>query len=118
APAPLVNDLAFLRRVSLDTVGLIPTPEQIERFLADPPETRRSLVIARLLDDPGWADHWVGYWQHVLAENPGLTKPTLNNSGPFRWYLHEAFLDNKPLDRLVTELISMEGGAAMGGPAG
>ena len=117
-PAPLVDDLAFLRRLSLDVLGVIPTPEQIEQFLADPTEERRAAAIDRMLHDPGWADHWVGYWQHVLAENPGLTKPSLNNSGPFRWFLHESFLDNKPLDRLVTELILMEGGAASGGPGG
>ncbi len=117
-PAPLVDDLAFLRRLSLDVVGVIPSPRQVELFLADPPETRRSAAIDRLLADPGWADHWVGYWQHVLAENPGLTKPTLNNSGPFRWFLHESFLDNKPLDRLVAELVQMDAGPSAGGPAG
>ncbi len=117
-PTPLVDDWEFIRRVSLDVIGVIPTPEAIEQFFADPAPLRRAAVIDRLLDDPGWADHWVGYWQDVLAENPGLTKPTLNNSGPFRWYLHEAFLDNKPFDRIVTELLTMEGGRKSGGPGG
>lgn len=117
-PTPLVDDWEFIRRVSLDVIGVIPTPEAIEQFFADPAPQRRAAAIDRLLDDPGWADHWVGYWQDVLAENPGLTKPTLNNSGPFRWYLHEAFLDNKPFDRMVTELLTMEGGRKSGGPGG
>lgn len=118
APAPVVDDWAFIRRASLDIVGTVPTPEQIEEFFADPPETRRAAAIDRLLDSPGWADHWVGYWQHVLAENPGLTKPTLNNSGPFRWFIYESFLDDKPIDRFVTELVMMDGGRRSGGPAG
>jgi hypothetical protein len=42
----------------------------------------------------------------------------LNNTGPFRWWLHEALLDNLPMDRFVTELVSMEGSAQYGGPAG
>jgi hypothetical protein len=42
----------------------------------------------------------------------------LNNTGPFRWYVHEAFSDNKPMDRFATELILMEGSAHYGGPAG
>jgi hypothetical protein len=117
-PAPPLDDLAFLRRVSLDVVGVNPAPREIEQFLADPDGERRARAIDRLLDDPRWADSWVGYWQHVLAENPGLTKPSLNNSGPFRFYLHEAFLDNKPLDRFASELVMMEGGGADGGPAG
>jgi hypothetical protein len=117
-PRPLVDEFAFLRRLALDTTGLIPSPEQISRFLNDPRESRRQLAIDRFLADSGWADHWVGYWQDVLAENPGLTKPMLNNTGPFRWFLYESFLDNKPFDRFVAELISMDGSKLGGGPAG
>src|SRR5206468_10111129 len=44
--------------------------------------------------------------------------PTLNNTGPFRRFLHRAFLDDLPFDRFVTELVRMEGGKLSGGPAG
>ena len=54
---------------------------------------RRERLIDAFLADPRWADHWTGYWQDVLAENPNLLNPTLNNSGPFRFFIHEAFLD-------------------------
>src|SRR6185369_14006664 len=104
--------------VSLDASGLIPTPAEIRAFLADPPAERRSRAVERLLASPSWADHWVSYWQDVLAENPGILKPTLNNTGPFRWWLHEAFLDNWPIDRFVTELVLMDGSRMYGGPAG
>jgi len=117
-PAPPIDDWAFLRRVTLDTVGAIPTRQQIEAFDHDSAATRRSLAIERLLNDPGWADHWVSYWQDVLAENPGIVKPMLNNTGPFRWWIHESLLDNKPFDRMVTELVMMDGSAYYGGPAG
>ena len=116
--APLVGDYAFLRRLALDTVGRGPTVEELNRFLADSARDRRAQAIDRFLQHPGWADHWVSYWQDVLAENPGIVKPMLNNTGPFRWYVHEAFSDNKPMDRFVTELILMEGSAHYGGPAG
>ena len=116
--APLTDDLTFLRRVTLDVLGLPPTPEQIAAFAADRSPERRANVVQRLLADPSWADHWVGYWQDVLAENPGILKPTLNNTGPFRWFLHQAFRDNMPMDRLATELILMEGSKLGGAPAG
>ncbi|WP_298869404.1 DUF1553 domain-containing protein, partial [uncultured Gimesia sp.] len=116
--SPLLNDLAFLRRLSLDTTGTVPSPDLIQAYLADNPETRRANAITRLLNDPGWADNWVGYWQDVLAENPNVIKPTLNNSGPFRWWIHESFYDNKPFDRFLTELVMMEGSKYFGGPAG
>ena len=117
-PAPLVDDAAFLRRLALDTVGVPPTPEQLRAFLADNSPTKRAAAIDRFLALPGWADHWVGYWQDVLAENPAILKPTLNNTGPFRWWIHESFLDNKPMDRFATELVAMEGSVYGGGPAG
>lgn len=117
-PGPLSADLAFLRRVTLDTVGVVPTEAEIAAFQSDSPETRRENVIKRLLDDPRWADHWMGYWQDVLAENPNVINPTLNNTGPFRWWIHESLVDNKRADLFVTELIRMEGSERFGGAAG
>ena len=119
APKPDAGDAAFLRRAALDVVGRIPTPEEIDRFLADPPEERRANAVGRYLaDDLGWADGWVGYWQDALAENPTLVNPTLNNTGPFRDWLHEAFFDNLPADRFATELIRMRGSQHAGGAGG
>ncbi|MFV1996255.1 MAG: DUF1553 domain-containing protein, partial [Verrucomicrobiales bacterium] len=72
----------------------------------------------RLLEDDRWADHWVSYWQDVLAENPNLLKPSLNNSGPFRFWIFESLLDNLGMDQFVTELVMMEGSSSAGAPAG
>lgn len=116
--APLADDYSFLRRVFLDTVGVVPTQAEIDEFFDDLPRRRRENVIDRLLSDGRWADHWVGYWQDVLAENPALLKPQLNNTGPFRWWIHQSFLDNKPFDRFATELVMMEGSIYQGAPAG
>jgi hypothetical protein len=115
---PLASDLAFLRRVTLDTVGVVPSPKEIDAFQNDSSPNRRALVIDRLLADPRSADHWMGYWQDVLAENPNILNPTLNNTGPFRWWIHESLVDQKPLDLMVTELIRMKGSERFGGPAG
>jgi mono/diheme cytochrome c family protein len=115
---PLTDDLTFLRRVTLDTVGVVPTLEEITAFKEDRSEKRREKVVDRLLNDPRWADHQMGYWQDVLAENPNILNPTLNNTGPFRWWLLESFRDNKPMDLFVTELIRMRGSERFGGPAG
>jgi hypothetical protein len=115
---PLATDAAFFRRLALDTIGVVPDGAEVEAFLADPRPDKRARAIDDRLADPRWADAWMGYWQDVLAENPGILKPTLNNTGPFRRYLHGAFLDNTPFDRFATELIRMEGSALGGGPAG
>jgi hypothetical protein len=117
-PAPLVDDAAFLRRLALDTIG-VPLPEtEVRSFLADRASDKRVLMIDRLLDDERLADHWVSYWQDVLAENPNILKPSLNNSGPFRYFLYESFRDRKPFDRFVTELVLQRGSEREGGSAG
>tara|TARA_Y100000588_G_scaffold394607_1_gene515991 strand:+ start:6606 stop:9866 length:3261 start_codon:yes stop_codon:yes gene_type:complete len=118
-PLALTDDWAFLRRVALDTVGVVPTPEQIAAFQNDKKPGRRARAIDRFLkDNLGWADHWTSYWQDVLAENPNILKPMLNNTGPFRFWIHESLQDNKPMDRFLTELVMMEGSKYYGGPAG
>src|SRR4030095_1289291 len=90
--SPLIDDAAFLRRVTLDTIGLPPTPDEIVAFLADSSADKRTKTIDRLLADSRWADRWTPYWQDVLAENPNMLKGTLNNTGPFRWWIYEALL--------------------------
>lgn len=115
---PLCDDLTFLRRVTLDTVGVVPTLAEWEAFAADTGADKRRHAIDRLLADPRCADHAMGYWLDVLAENPNILNPTLNNTGPFRWWLYESLLDDKPLDLFVTELLRMRGSERFGGPAG
>lgn len=115
---PQINDAAFLRRVYLDTVGVPPGADAVRAFLQDKSTDKRTKIVDKLLQDERWADHWVSYWQDVLAENPNMLKPSLNNTGPFRWYLYEALRDNKPLDRMVTELIMLRGSEREGGSAG
>ena len=114
----LSDDLAFVRRVSLDTVGVPPTVEEIDAFVKSTDKDKRSKFIDARLKDDRWADKWMGYWQDVLAENPNMLNPTLNNTGPFRWWIHESLLDDKPLDLFVTELVRMKGSERFGGPAG
>jgi hypothetical protein len=118
ASAALVDDASFLRRAYFDTVGVPPTAREVREFLSNPSPDKRNEVLDRLLADERWADHWVSYWQDVLAENPNMLKPSLNNTGPFRWFLHESLVDNKPLDRLVTELVLLRGSQREGGAAG
>ncbi len=126
------SDLEFLRRLTLDTVGVPPSINEIDSYLAAGSDSlpndaqhatsrsqqRRTVAITRLLADERWADHWVSYWQDVLAENPNILKPKLNNTGPFRWWLHDSLVLNKPMDRFATELIRMEGSPYAGAAAG
>ena len=118
ALAPVVDDAAFLRRASLDTIGLPAAESEVREFLADTKPNKRAALIDELLADPRWADHWMSYWQDLLAENPTLINATSNSTGPFRWFIYDALRDGKPLDRMVTELMMMRGSIHEGGSAG
>ncbi|QDV25491.1 DUF1553 domain-containing protein [Aureliella helgolandensis] len=115
---PLTDELTFLRRVTLDTVGVPPSEAEILEFLGDTSKDRRLKAIDRLLADSRWADHWMGYWLDVLAENPVIISGSLNNTGAFRWWIYDALRDDLPMDAFVTQLIRMRGSSDKGGPAG
>ncbi|MDF1859948.1 MAG: DUF1553 domain-containing protein [Verrucomicrobiales bacterium] len=116
--SPLTGDEVFLRRIYLDLIGLPPTAGEAMAFLRDQNPDKRTRLIDRLLEDERRADHQISLWLDLLAENPTLINQSLNSTGPFRWFLHDAFRDGKPLDRMVTELLMMRGDAAFGGSAG
>jgi mono/diheme cytochrome c family protein len=115
---PLCDDRTFLRRAHLDTLGLLPTPAEIDAFEKDTSTDKREKLIDRLLADPRGADHAISDWLDALAENPNILNPTLNNTGPFRWWLLDALRDNLPADRFATQLLRMQGSERFGGPAG
>ncbi|WP_161604371.1 DUF1553 domain-containing protein [Roseiconus nitratireducens] len=117
-PTELIDDAAFLRRVSFDTVGVPPTEQEARSFLADPEPDKRKKLVDRLLQDDRVADQWVSDWLDLLAENPTLLNTSLNSTGPFRWFLHDSLVDQKPIDRMVTELVMMRGDRHTGGSAG
>src|SRR5262245_49936994 len=65
-PAPLTTDEHFLRRVTLDVTGRLPTPTQIAAFTADPSPDKRTRLIDKLLADDDFARHWARYWRDVV----------------------------------------------------
>ncbi|MBS0210212.1 MAG: DUF1553 domain-containing protein [Planctomycetes bacterium] len=118
AKTAVVGDEAFLRRASLDLIGLPPTAAEVRAFLDDRAVDKRTRLIDRLLADERWAEHQMADWLDLLAENPTLINASLNSTGPFRWFLFDALRDGKGLDRIVTELMMMRGDVGRGGSAG
>ncbi|MCA8989760.1 MAG: DUF1549 domain-containing protein, partial [Planctomycetaceae bacterium] len=118
AISPLIDDAAFLRRAYLDTLGVGPSEQEAQSFFASQDPEKRTRLVEQLLNDNRYADHWVSFWMDLLAENPTLLNQSLNSTGPFRWFLHDSLRDNKPVDRMVTELVLMRGSPHEGGSAG
>ena len=117
-PTETIDDAAFLRRVSLDTIGMNPSESDVVAFLSDTSSDKRDRLVSRFVDDDRVADHLVSDWLDLLAENPTLLNTSLNSTGPFRFFIHDSLVDRKPIDRMITELVLLRGDRHTGGSAG
>jgi hypothetical protein len=114
-PSDLCTDAEFLRRSSLDTVGVLPTPEEARAFLADTNPNKRAKWIDQLLTHPAYGDYWANKWADLLRPNPdrvGVKSVYLLDQ-----WLRESFRANKPYDQFVRELLLAEGSNHRDGPA-
>jgi hypothetical protein len=114
-PSDLCSDAEFLRRAMLDAIGTTPTPEEVEAFLADPDPRKRSKLVDRLLERPEYVDYWTLKWGDLLRVNS--TKLGAQGMLAFNLWLRASFRANKPVDRMVEELVTAQGSIYNNGPA-
>jgi hypothetical protein len=104
---PRCDDRTFVRRASLDLVGLLPAPDRVEAFVADTdPEKRPRLVRDLLADDVAYADHWLTFWNDLLRNDYTGTGFITGGRRQITTWLHRSLAANVPFDRFVRELIS------------
>ena len=106
-PSDAASDSTFHRRVYLDIIGRLPTPDETRTFLKDTSPNKREALIDRLLQRPEYADFQANKWTDLLRPNPyhvGM-KATFTMD---QW-LRRSFRENKPYDRFVRELIAAKG---------
>jgi hypothetical protein len=114
-PSPPADDAKFLRRVHLDIIGRLPTPDEVRSFLADGDAHKRARVVDALLERPEYADHWAAKWADLLRPNPyrvGI-KAVLNYDA----WIRDSFRQNKPYDQFVRELVTAKGSTWENGAA-
>jgi hypothetical protein len=105
-PAPL-DDAAFLRRIYLDLIGVLPAPEEADAFLKDQVGDKRQRLIRRLLDDKrSYAEHWLTFWNDMLRNDYAGTGYIDGGRKQITGWLYSSLLENKPYDQFVRELIS------------
>jgi mono/diheme cytochrome c family protein len=111
-PGKVVSDRLFARRVSLDLVGLLPSPEELDTFVADHlPEKRRLLVEKLLAERTAYAEHWMTFWNDLLRNAYKGTGFIDGGRKPITEWLYAALRGNKPYDRFVHELVAAAPGA-------
>jgi hypothetical protein len=108
-PAPEADRRSWIRRASFDLIGLPPTPEEINAFLADSTPEAYEHVIDRLLASPHYGERWGRHWLDLVryAETSGHEFDyNIPNAWRYRDYVIRALNDDLPYDRFVTEHIA------------
>jgi hypothetical protein len=110
-PSPLATDAEFLRRASIDLIGLPPTPKEIREFLAEPGDakTKRARAIDRLMKRPEFVDHWTVKWGDLLQNSRKYLGEKA--TWEFQEWIRESIATNKPYDKMVRELLTSRGSA-------
>ncbi len=113
-PSDTCSDAEFLRRTSLDAIGMLPSVEEARAFLADKNPSKYEQWIDQLLERAEWADHWAIKWGDLIRPNPSRVgvKPVYLLD---QW-IRQSFRENKPWNRFVTELLTAEGNTHKNGP--
>jgi Protein of unknown function (DUF1549)/Protein of unknown function (DUF1553) len=105
-PSPVAEDAEWMRRVFLDIVGHIPAVEDVEKFLADKDKAKRTKLIERLLDDPGYTRNWTTIWTNLCI---GQQTPRRVSREGMQKFFREAFGKNRPWKDVVSDLVTAEG---------
>jgi len=109
--AAVCDDRAFARRIYLDLIGRIPTPEEVDRFVAEQSADKRAALADRLLASPEYGRHMRDIFDVVLVGRPATERKRRRGpeTGGFRgeWlaYLERAFAENRPWDRMMADVL-------------
>ncbi|WP_437223148.1 DUF1549 and DUF1553 domain-containing protein [Planctomicrobium sp. SH661] len=107
-PSPVCDDSTFLRRVSLDIAGHLPTIDETRTFLADPDPEKRDKLIESLLNSPSYADYFANKWSALLKNKREANSDQIANFAFYSW-LRDGLLANRPYDQTVRELLGATG---------
>ncbi len=116
-PAPPTTDAEFLRRISLDLTGRIPTPEKVEQFIASDNPNKRNELIEDLLASEAYVDRWSLYFRdkfQITSRYYNFIAPEGRNR--FDQYLRDFLARDRPYNLVAQEIISAEGVGSEYGP--
>jgi hypothetical protein len=109
-PSPLCTDEEFLRRVSLDVCGVLPTSDEYRSFLASADPDKRKHLVDQLLERSEFTDLWVMKWSELLMIRTVANQVDYKAMLRYYEWLQGRIEANTPIDALVRELLAAEGG--------
>jgi len=115
-PSELSDDATFVRRVTLDVVGRLPSKIETEKFLADKDPKKREKWVDQLLASSDYADYFANYWSALLRNQRSLVggkaEPYMRGTYAFHSWIRESLDQNKPYDIFVREVLAASGDIA------
>jgi hypothetical protein len=108
-PAPEASRVTLLRRAYFDLIGIPPTVEEVDAFLADRSPRAYEKVVDKLLASPLYGERWGRHWLDLAryAESDGFRADDIRaNAWRYRDYVIRSFNEDKPYDRFVQEQIA------------
>ena len=112
-PSPACSDETFIRRAYLDTIGRLPTPEEVRGYVADTAPRKRERLVELLLARPEFVDYWAYKWSDVLLVTGSKLRPDAVQAYA-RW-IRDRVADNTPWDRLARDLVTARGSSMENG---
>ena len=111
-PSPIAGDEEFLRRITIDLTGQLPTFEEYEAFLADGSPDKRARKIDELIATPEFTDIWVANWSELLMMRVNQQlRVSYKSVVLYNNWLREKIAGDVPFDEIVTDLLVSEGGS-------
>jgi hypothetical protein len=107
APSPRCDDATFVRRAFLDTIGRLPSPEEVDRYLSDTAPQKKERLVNLLLARPEFVDYWTYKWCDILLVNGEKLRPQAVDAY-YRW-VRDRVAANLPWDAFVRELVTARG---------
>ncbi len=106
-PSPPAGDETFIRRATLDTIGRLPTPEEVAAFVADRGADKHGRLADRLIGSPEFVDYWAYKWSDLLLVTGAKLRPAAVKA--YYGWIRDRVADNTPWDRFVREVVTAKG---------
>ncbi len=109
------DDTTFIRRVTIDITGRLPSPDEMQRFLSSADANRRDRLIDTLLDSPDYADYFANKWS-ALFRNKRTDANQARGTYAFHGWIRDSIIANKPFDQFVRDILAASGDIAQNPP--
>ena len=113
APSPPCDDATFLRRAFLDTIGRLPSPEEVHGYLTDRSPQRKERLIDLLLARPEFVDYWTYKWADILLVSGAKLRPAAVTA--YAEWIRDRVAENTHWDQLVREVVTARGSSIENG---